>query len=39
MTIQAMIFDPADRVMHVAIGPGPATAGPPIRLPLHDLWD
>ena len=37
-TLQAMIFEPADMKMHVAIGKAPVTARPMKKLQLHSLF-
>jgi isopenicillin-N N-acyltransferase like protein len=39
LTIQTMVFEPAARAIHVAFGPGPTTALPPVRIELGGLWD
>lgn len=38
-TIQSMAFEPADRVLHLAYGPGPATKLKPVKLELGKLFD
>jgi hypothetical protein len=38
-TLQCMVFEPADRVLHLAYGPGPATKLPPVKLDLGKLFD
>lgn len=37
-TIQAMVFEPGARVLHLAYGPGPATKLPPVKLDLGKLF-
>ncbi|MBM3981272.1 MAG: hypothetical protein FJ304_13480 [Planctomycetes bacterium] len=37
-TIQAMVFEPGTRVLHLAYGPGPATKLPPVKLDLGKLF-
>ena len=38
-TLQAMVFEPAARVLHLAYGEGPATRRDPHRLELGKLFD
>lgn len=38
-TIQSMVFEPDERVLHVAYGPGPATKLTPVKLELGKLFD
>jgi predicted choloylglycine hydrolase len=38
-TLQSMVFEPADRVLHFAYGTGPATKLKPKRLELGKLFD
>jgi isopenicillin-N N-acyltransferase-like protein len=38
MTIQSMVFEPAERAVHVAFGPGPTTGRRPVRLSFSDLF-
>ena len=38
-TLQSMVFEPADRVLHLAYGEGPATKLKPHRLDLGKLLD
>ncbi len=38
-TIQSMVFEPAERVLHLSYGPGPATKLTPARLELGKLFD
>jgi hypothetical protein len=38
-TLQSMVFEPADRVLHLAYGPGPATKLKPHALDLGKLFD
>jgi hypothetical protein len=38
-TIQSMVFEPGERVLHLSYGPGPATKLPPVRLDLGKLFD
>ena len=37
-TIQSMVFEPEPRVLHVALGKPPVTAGPAVRLDLKPLF-
>lgn len=37
-TIQTMVFEPRDRVLHLAYGTGPATKLPPVKLDLGKLF-
>jgi hypothetical protein len=39
LTIQTMIFEPAALAIHVAFGPPPSTARPPVRIDLKPLWE
>jgi predicted choloylglycine hydrolase len=39
MTIHTMVFEPATLVMHLAMGPGPATDYPLKRIALSELFD
>ena len=36
-TLQSMVFEPADRVLHLAYGDGPATKRKPVKLELGKL--
>ncbi|AMV26866.1 Acyl-coenzyme A:6-aminopenicillanic acid acyl-transferase [Gemmata sp. SH-PL17] len=38
-TLQCMVFEPADRVLHLAYGTGPATKLPPTKLELGKIFD
>lgn len=38
-TLQSMVFEPRERVLHFAYGPGPATKLPPVKLELGKLFD
>jgi isopenicillin-N N-acyltransferase like protein len=38
-TLQSMVFEPAERVLHLAYGPGPATDLKPTKLDLGLLFD
>lgn len=38
-TLQSMVFEPAERVLHLAYGPGPATDLKPTKLDLGALFD
>ncbi|MBP3954136.1 hypothetical protein J8F10_02340 [Gemmata sp. G18] len=38
-TLQCMVFEPGDRVLHFAYGTGPATKLPPVKLELGKLFD
>ncbi len=38
-TLQSMVFEPAERVLHLAYGPGPATDLKPTQLDLGALFD
>jgi hypothetical protein len=38
-TIQSMVFEPGQRVLHLSYGPGPATKLPPVKLELGKLFD
>ncbi len=38
-TLQCMVFEPTDRVLHLAYGPGPATKLTPVKLDLGKLFD
>jgi hypothetical protein len=38
-TLQCMVFEPGERVLHIAYGPGPATKLPPAKLDLGKLFD
>ncbi len=38
-TLQSMVFEPADRVLHLAYGAGPATKLTPTKLELGKLFD
>jgi hypothetical protein len=38
-TIQCMVFEPGERVLHLAYGPGPATKIAPVKLELGKLFD
>jgi len=38
-TMQTMIFEPATRTLHLAIGDGPTTAKPLVKLELAPLFD
>ena len=38
-TLQSMVFEPADRVLHLAYGTGPATKLTPVKLELGKLFD
>src|SRR5205085_12304334 len=38
-TLQSMVFEPGDRVLHLAYGTGPATKLPPVKLELGKLFD
>lgn len=38
-TLQCMVFEPAERVLHLAYGPGPATDLKPTKLDLGALFD
>lgn len=38
-TIQSMVFEPGERLLHLAYGPGPATKLPPVKLELGKLFD
>lgn len=38
-TLQCMVFEPTERVLHLAYGPGPATKLPPVKLELGKLFD
>ncbi|MBN9524452.1 hypothetical protein J0H58_39045 [bacterium] len=38
-TLQAMVFEPRARVLHLAYGEGPATKRPPARLELRPLFE
>jgi isopenicillin-N N-acyltransferase like protein len=38
-TLQAMVFEPHDRVLHLSYGPGPATKITPVKLELGKLFD
>jgi hypothetical protein len=37
--MQTMIFEPAARTLHLAIGDGPTTAKPLVKLELTPLFD
>src|SRR5206468_3391708 len=37
-TIQTMVFDPADLILHLAAGPGPSSALPPTAIRLTDWF-
>jgi hypothetical protein len=38
-TLQCMVFEPGERVLHLAYGTGPATKLPPVKLELGKLFD
>ncbi len=38
-TLQCMVFEPADRVLHLAYGTGPATKIAPVKLELGKMFD
>ena len=38
-TLQCMVFEPSQRVLHLAYGTGPATKLPPVKLDLGKLFD
>ena len=38
-TLQCMVFEPTDRVLHLAYGTGPATKLAPVKLELGKLFD
>ena len=38
-TLQSMVFEPGERVLHLAYGPGFATNVPPVKLELGKLFD
>lgn len=38
-TLQSMVFEPGDRVLHLAYGAGPATKLAPVKLDLGKLFD
>jgi hypothetical protein len=38
-TLQSMVFEPADRVLHLAYGDGPATKRTPVKLELGKLFE
>lgn len=38
-TLQSMVFEPAERVLHLAYGPGSASKLPPVKLDLGKLFD
>jgi hypothetical protein len=38
-TIQSMVFEPGERVLHLSYGAGPATKLPPVKLELGKLFD
>lgn len=38
-TLQSMVFEPAERVLHLAYGPGSASKLPPTKLDLGKLFD
>ena len=38
-TLQCMVFEPNDRVLHLAYGPGSATKLTPVKLELGKLFD
>jgi hypothetical protein len=39
MTIQTMVFEPSRRALHVAFGPGPATARKPLTMTFSTLFE
>jgi hypothetical protein len=39
MTIQTMVFEPAERTLHVAFGPGPTTARVPLSMTFSNLFE
>ena len=38
-TLQSMVFEPGERVLHLAYGDGPATKLKPTKLELGKLFD
>ena len=38
-TLQSMVFEPGERVFHLAYGTGPATKIPPVKLELWNIFD